>query len=66
MKLTAFNAFTTILDINETLESVKNMNTGKEPDLTLCKVGELLNGYRNVLAELMNRTNLFPEEQDDN
>lgn len=59
MDMTAYDAFVAVLDINETLEKVKTMNMGKEPDLTLCKVTSLLTDYRSVLAELMMRTELF-------
>lgn len=59
MSMTAYDGLVAILDINETIEKVKNMNMGKEPDLTLCKVTGLLADYRNVLAELMTRTDLF-------
>ena len=57
--MSAYDAFVAILDINETLDKVKSMNTGKEPDLTLCKVTGLLADYRSVLAELMMKTDIL-------
>ena len=56
---TAYDAFVEILDINETIDKVKEKNNGKEPDMTLCKVTELLANYRGMLADLMMNTELF-------
>ena len=61
MNMSAYDAFVAVLDINETLEKVKSMNMGKEPDMTLCKVTGLLADYRSVLSELMMRTDLFSD-----
>lgn len=56
---TAYEAFVDILDINETMDKLKSMNMGKEPNQTLCKATTLLADYRAMLADLMMQTELL-------
>lgn len=56
--MTAYDAMGKILDINELLEALKSRNTGKEPDLDLCKATELLEDYRDLIVMEMMVTNL--------
>ena len=55
---TAYTAFAEILDINETIEALKEKNSDKIPDLALCEATELLEKYRDVLVETMKNTEL--------
>ena len=61
--LTAYEAFEDILDINETIEMLKEKNNGKTPDKTLCQSIRLLTGYRDLLGVLMARTHLIADEK---
>ena len=56
--MTAYEAMSTLLDINETIEALKSRNTANAPDLELCKAVELLEGYRHLLALEMMETSL--------
>lgn len=56
--MTAYEAMGKILDINELVENLKSRNTGKEPDLDLCKATELLEDYRNLIVLEMMATDL--------
>lgn len=59
MKKSAYNAMVSILDINETIDKLKQQNSDKTPDLVLCQATELLMDYRDVLIELMAQTNII-------
>ena len=56
--MTAYDAFTEVLDINETVDELKNRNVAKEPDQTLGKAVTLLTNYRSILAEALRNTEL--------
>ena len=58
MMKTAHTAFIEILDINETIDALKEKNSDKTPDFALCKATELLEKYRDVLVESMKNTEL--------
>lgn len=51
--MTAYDAMLDILSINESLDAIKNRNTGDQPDLLDCTVIDLLARYRTLLAEEM-------------
>lgn len=55
---TAYYAMTQILDCNEVLEDLKNINTDNTPDFRVCKLTELIMGYRGLLIEEMQNTTL--------
>lgn len=55
---TAYYAMTQILDCNEVLEDLKNLNTDNTPDFKVCKLTELIMGYRGLLIEEMHNTTL--------
>ena len=61
--MTAYDAFTEILDINETIEGIKKKNMEKEPDRHLCKSVTLLCNYREILAEALRSTELKFDKQ---
>lgn len=54
--MTAYDAFTEILDINETIEALKDKNMGDQPDKALCRAVFLLAEYRSFLSEGMRST----------
>ena len=56
--MTAYGAFVEVLDINETIEELKNRNVAKQPDTVLCKTVELLEHYRGVLSKALKNTTL--------
>ena len=56
--MTALQGMTDILDINETVERLKNENMGSTPNLNACKEVELLIRYRDLLIEVMEKTDL--------
>lgn len=58
MGITAYGAMVAILDINETIEDLKNRNTDKQPDEVLCKTTGLLADYREVLISAMEKTEI--------
>ena len=54
--MNAYKAMVSILDINETLEAMKQNNTKDYPDMISCKAQELLVEYRDILVAEMKRT----------
>ena len=60
----AYQAMVTILDINETIEKLKNKNTSSEPDLVICKTCDLLDSYRDLLCNEMMKTDLGAKYED--
>lgn len=62
MNMSAYDAFTAVLDINETIDELKSRNNGKTPDFTLCRATTLLADYRGVLSELMRQTDILDIE----
>lgn len=61
--LTAYEAFEEVLDINETIEMLKEKNNGDTPDKTLCQSIRLLTHYRDFLGVLMGRTHLIDDDK---
>lgn len=58
MGMTAYEAFEAILDINETIDKIKDNNRGNTPDLVACKTVDLLVQYRQLLGAEMKKTQL--------
>ena len=58
MGISAYGAMVAILDINETIESVKAMNNTNPANPALCKTTGLLADYREVLIEAMECTEI--------
>ena len=56
--MTAYEAMSKILDINDLVETLKARNMGKEPDLDMCKAVELLEDYRHLIVLEMRETPL--------
>lgn len=56
--MTAHDAMMSILDVNESLEDLKERNTSNTPDLRLCIVQNLLIQYRELLVAEMKATTL--------
>ena len=63
--MNAYEAMVAILDINETVEELKNRNTEKTPDLVGCKAVELMVQYRQLLIAEMKATKLGVFDNDD-
>lgn len=53
---TAYDLMVAILDINETMEKLKERNTESVPDLDLCNANKLLLQYRDVCVDLLKQT----------
>lgn len=62
MFMSAYEGMCSILDINETIEALKEKNSSNTPDLALCKATELLAKYRSVISELMMQTEILKRE----
>ena len=58
MNITAYGAMKAIIEINETIEELKNRNNGNQPDLTICKTTGYLADYRSVLMDAMQKTEI--------
>lgn len=56
--MNAFDAMVDVLTINETVEKLKNKNTGDYPDKMISDLIRLLVHYRDVLTEEMSATTL--------
>ena len=56
--MTATDAMSTILDINEISEKIKNNNVADVPNLDWCKVTTLLENYRELLLDVMDITEI--------
>ena len=56
--MNAYEAMVSILDINETIEEIKQNNIKDEPDLLMCKTQDLLVKFREVLVAEMKKTTL--------
>jgi len=56
--MTATDAMLTILDINEVSEKIKQENMERIPNLDWCKANMLLSGYRELLLNIMDNTEL--------
>ena len=56
--MTAYDAMLDILSINESIDAIKNRNTGDQPNLLDCTVVDLLTRYRTLLTEEMTATML--------
>ena len=56
--MTAYKAMNEILNINETIEDLKERNMGDTPDLVLCATVELLENYRDLLGDALTKTKL--------
>ena len=61
--MTAFEAMSEILDINETVERLKDSNTGTQPDLNICQEVDLLVKYRELLVELLGKIEISEVER---
>ena len=66
MDKTAYDAFIDIIDTNETIDGLKDMNYGNQPNKVLCNAIRLLVDYRSVLSELMMKTYLLGDSDNDN
>ena len=62
--MSAYEGMTTILDINETIEDLKNMNTDTVPNMVLCRAVDILTSCRTLLVAEMKATTLGVFEDD--
>ena len=62
--MTAYEAFLAVLDINETIEVLKQKNTGDACDPVLAVCTQLLTDYRTLLKEEMKSTELKVFQKD--
>ena len=61
--MTAHDAFIEILDINETIEELKNRNIGNTVDGALCTAVTLLTNYRTLIDNELENIVLFKHDQ---
>ena len=61
MNLSAYDLFVMVLDINETIEKIKDMNVDDQPNLALCSATELLTDYRDICIALLKQTPIILE-----
>ena len=54
--MTAYDAFIEVMDINESIEALKEVNNEKEPNLAVCKITDLLMNYRDLLGDCLKNT----------
>lgn len=64
IEMTARDAFDAVVDINETIEMLKEKNNGTTPDKTLCQATRLLLDYRDLLSDALEDTHIFKPNLD--
>lgn len=56
--MTGYDAMHDILDVNEILSELREKNIDRTPDLTSCKLNDLLVNYRELLIQELRATPL--------
>ena len=60
--MTAYDAFVEILEINETIDALKEKNNDTVPDMVLCQSIRLLTSYRDLLGKALQKLSILGDE----